>query len=471
MHHEIPESLSNQGSPSPSNVQVRVSPTGSSKRKSRPVKRIICSEEESGGSSSMQMTSDGNTSEAPSLTADIKSEDMNADVAALVAKMVEEEEKPSIKTEDSPSIPEMEQAEMMRRLAEMFAAGAANSLPVTPTSPPSSTATLHSLLAAAGVSPPVSNGSPMEAVAASPAQVMATDHLTSEGFLQAILSSNMAHLVGNAATPASTTTNFSSLLSNSSSVSPAEPSTTPTNSSGQGLNNRGPVKRKLFENSRDMLQKAVTSISNEERKDMGDLENFAQVFKKQRIKFGFTQGDVGVALGRRYGTDFSQTTISRFEALNLSFKNMCKLRPLLKEWLSDAEKAIANGASLNDLLDKPGGQRQLQSDDDSNIMSSGTNREPYVKRRRKRTNLDLSQRTTLDACFAVNPRPDHERMTEIAGLLDLDRDVVRVWFCNRRQKMRRSDDPEGGDNNVLLNSLKALAQVKTEDGDTSAAPL
>lgn len=68
---------------------------------------------------------------------------------------------------------------------------------------------------------------------------------------------------------------------------------------------------------------------------------------------GFTQGDVGLALGRRYGTDFSQTTISRFEALNLSFKNMCKLRPLLKEWLEDAEAALANGATISDLLDAP----------------------------------------------------------------------------------------------------------------------
>lgn len=68
---------------------------------------------------------------------------------------------------------------------------------------------------------------------------------------------------------------------------------------------------------------------------------------------GFTQGDVGMALGRRYGTDFSQTTISRFEALNLSFKNMCKLRPLLKEWLADAEAAIASGASVSDLLEAP----------------------------------------------------------------------------------------------------------------------
>lgn len=49
------------------------------------------------------------------------------------------------------------------------------------------------------------------------------------------------------------------------------------------------------------------------------------------------QGDVGLAMGKLYGNDFSQTTISRFEALNLSFKNMCKLKPLLQRWLNEAE--------------------------------------------------------------------------------------------------------------------------------------
>ena len=44
-----------------------------------------------------------------------------------------------------------------------------------------------------------------------------------------------------------------------------------------------------------------------------------------------------MTMGKLYGNDFSQTTISRFEALNLSFKNMCKLKPLLEKWLSDVE--------------------------------------------------------------------------------------------------------------------------------------
>lgn len=58
-----------------------------------------------------------------------------------------------------------------------------------------------------------------------------------------------------------------------------------------------------------------------------------------KVTFGLCfppQGDVGLAMGKLYGNDFSQTTISRFEALNLSFKNMCKLKPLLEKWLTDA---------------------------------------------------------------------------------------------------------------------------------------
>lgn len=55
------------------------------------------------------------------------------------------------------------------------------------------------------------------------------------------------------------------------------------------------------------------------------------------------QGDVGLAMGKLYGNDFSQTTISRFEALNLSFKNMCKLKPLLEKWLNDAGEGGGRG--------------------------------------------------------------------------------------------------------------------------------
>ncbi|XP_017591614.1 PREDICTED: POU domain, class 3, transcription factor 1, partial [Corvus brachyrhynchos] len=73
--------------------------------------------------------------------------------------------------------------------------------------------------------------------------------------------------------------------------------------------------------------------SDEDAPSSDDLEQFAKQFKQRRIKLGFTQADVGLALGTLYGNVFSQTTICRFEALQLSFKNMCKLKPLLNKWL------------------------------------------------------------------------------------------------------------------------------------------
>ncbi|XP_039674237.1 POU domain, class 2, transcription factor 1b [Perca fluviatilis] len=82
--------------------------------------------------------------------------------------------------------------------------------------------------------------------------------------------------------------------------------------------------------------KRLDTPTLEEPSDLEELEQFAKTFKQRRIKLGFTQGDVGLAMGKLYGNDFSQTTISRFEALNLSFKNMCKLKPLLEKWLNDA---------------------------------------------------------------------------------------------------------------------------------------
>ena len=51
----------------------------------------------------------------------------------------------------------------------------------------------------------------------------------------------------------------------------------------------------------------------EECPDLEELEDFAKMFKQKRIKLGFTQGDVGVALGQLYGNDFSQTTVSRYD--------------------------------------------------------------------------------------------------------------------------------------------------------------
>ncbi|KAK3930571.1 POU domain, class 2, transcription factor 1 [Frankliniella fusca] len=154
----------------------------------------------------------------------------------------------------------------------------------------------------------------------------------------------------------------------------------------------------------------------EETTDLEELEQFAKAFKQRRIKLGFTQGDVGLAMGKLYGNDFSQTTISRFEALNLSFKNMCKLKPLLQKWLEDADSTMANPNSLNNPLTTP---------------------EAIGRRRKKRTSIETNVRVALEKGFMANPKPTSEEISMLADSLGMEKEVVRVWFCNRRQKEKR----------------------------------
>ena len=52
-----------------------------------------------------------------------------------------------------------------------------------------------------------------------------------------------------------------------------------------------------------------------------------------RIRLGYTQYDVGISTGKYLGTFLSQTTVSRFESLNLSYRNMLKLRFILEKWM------------------------------------------------------------------------------------------------------------------------------------------
>ncbi|XP_075964959.1 POU domain, class 2, transcription factor 2 isoform X3 [Anarhichas minor] len=178
---------------------------------------------------------------------------------------------------------------------------------------------------------------------------------------------------------------------------------------------------------KSMEVSGVTTVSSvtshpEEPSDLEELEQFARSFKQRRIKLGFTQGDVGMAMGKLYGNDFSQTTISRFEALNLSFKNMCKLKPLLEKWLNDAETM-----SIDCTLPSP-----------SSLSSSSMGFDGLPgRRRKKRTSIETNVRVALERAFMTNQKPTSEEILMIAEQLNMEKEVIRVWFCNRRQKEKR----------------------------------
>uniref|UniRef100_A0A8C5LPX1 POU domain protein n=1 Tax=Leptobrachium leishanense TaxID=445787 RepID=A0A8C5LPX1_9ANUR len=189
--------------------------------------------------------------------------------------------------------------------------------------------------------------------------------------------------------------------------------------------------------------KRIDTPSLEEPSDLEELEQFAKTFKQRRIKLGFTQGDVGLAMGKLYGNDFSQTTISRFEALNLSFKNMCKLKPLLEKWLNDAENITSDAALTSQSV----------------LNSPGHGIEGLNRRRKKRTSIETNIRVALEKSFLENQKPTSEEITMIADQLNMEKEVIRVWFCNRRQKEKRINPPSSCASST--SPIKALFSSQT----------
>ncbi|KAM7540986.1 hypothetical protein Aperf_G00000045021 [Anoplocephala perfoliata] len=151
--------------------------------------------------------------------------------------------------------------------------------------------------------------------------------------------------------------------------------------------------------------------------DPQELEAFAERFKQRRIKLGVTQADVGKALGRLNLAgvgSFSQSTICRFESLTLSHNNMLALKPILQAWLDEAEQEAAARQKNPSAYD-------LEEDD----------------KKRKRTSITDPEKRSLEAFFGIQPRPSSEKIAQIAEKLNLKKNVVRVWFCNQRQKQKR----------------------------------
>lgn len=151
--------------------------------------------------------------------------------------------------------------------------------------------------------------------------------------------------------------------------------------------------------------------------DPQELEAFAERFKQRRVKLGVTQADVGKALGRLNLAgvgSFSQSTICRFESLTLSHNNMLALKPILQAWLEEAEQEAAVRQKNPSVYD-------LEDDD----------------KKRKRTSITDPEKRSLEAFFGIQPRPSSEKIAQIAEKLHLKKNVVRVWFCNQRQKQKR----------------------------------
>ncbi|XP_075301869.1 POU domain, class 6, transcription factor 1 [Opisthocomus hoazin] len=161
---------------------------------------------------------------------------------------------------------------------------------------------------------------------------------------------------------------------------------------------------------------APNSSAEEDGINLEEIREFAKNFKIRRLSLGLTQTQVGQALTATEGPAYSQSAICRFEKLDITPKSAQKLKPVLEKWLSEAE--LRNREGQQNLMEFVGGEPS--------------------KKRKRRTSFTPQAIEALNAYFEKNALPTGQEITEIAKELNYDREVVRVWFCNRRQTLKNT---------------------------------
>jgi len=155
--------------------------------------------------------------------------------------------------------------------------------------------------------------------------------------------------------------------------------------------------------------------------DLEKVKSFASQFKMARLQLGLTQTQVGQALtGSSEEHPVSQSTICRFEKLEITALQVKKLLPQLQRWLANAQDRHAAGLPVvnSEYLEGPFSKES--------------------KKRKKRTVFNQETVEILNKSFGVCPAPSAQAITDLADKLGFDRETVRVWFCNKRQQNKKN---------------------------------
>ncbi|XP_076326919.1 uncharacterized protein LOC143233915 isoform X3 [Tachypleus tridentatus] len=170
----------------------------------------------------------------------------------------------------------------------------------------------------------------------------------------------------------------------------------------------------MFDHNTDTINNQTSNIVD--GINLEEIREFAKAFKIRRLSLGLTQTQVGLALSATEGPSYSQSAICRFEKLDITPKSAQKIKPVLERWMKEAEEKYKNG--------------------DHNLTEFIGN-EPS-KRRKRRTSFTPAALQLLNQFFEQNTHPSGAEMTELAEQLNYEREVVRVWFCNKRQALKNT---------------------------------
>ncbi|XP_052398375.1 POU domain, class 6, transcription factor 2-like [Carassius gibelio] len=201
-----------------------------------------------------------------------------------------------------------------------------------------------------------------------------------------------------------------------------------------------------------LVSNPQTAPSEVDGVNLEEIREFAKAFKIRRLSLGLTQTQVGQALSATEGPAYSQSAIcrhtilrshfflpqeaqentiasnltgklnpgllypARFEKLDITPKSAQKIKPVLERWMAEAEARHRSG--MQNLTEFIGSESS--------------------KKRKRRTSFTPQALEILNSHFEKNTHPSGQEMTEIAEKLNYDREVVRVWFCNKRQALKNT---------------------------------
>ncbi|CAB1349542.1 unnamed protein product [Coregonus sp. 'balchen'] len=204
--------------------------------------------------------------------------------------------------------------------------------------------------------------------------------------------------------------------------------------------------------SQSPLRQASSSSSSSSSSSTLSVGQLVSTFKIRRLSLGLTQTQVGQALSAAEGPAYSQSAIcrhtilrshfflpqeaqenpigssltgklnpgllypARFEKLDITPKSAQKIKPVLERWMAEAEARHRSG--MQNLTEFIGSEPS--------------------KKRKRRTSFTPQALEILNSHFEKNTHPSGQEMTEIAEKLNYDREVVRVWFCNKRQALKNT---------------------------------
>ena len=142
--------------------------------------------------------------------------------------------------------------------------------------------------------------------------------------------------------------------------------------------------------------------------DPDQLGTLPEMFKRRRLKLGYTQTTVGLSMGRLYGKVLSESTIRRFETRKLTPKGMSKHKKSFEDWIRDMNETYI--ACLTDGSTAPNA---------------------LIQKRNQPTLFTLEQIQALEQAFLINQKLKSDALASISSQTGLPKRIVLNWFQNR----------------------------------------